>query len=224
MMLNTRFGCDAKVKKVLASAAEGAVKVRSLLLTYIPSPVANGPPIKLREVDVVTSELQPLPNVVVHVPEGNAAGSLLKMTLFSDAVTVPVDPVSKVLMTVAEAFETKSKLANAMLAALNFPSGNRFKLIPINLPPNSRLAVVAHWISRRIMTAMALGVQRGVSNIDKKSTRYCSSTYIRNSSQRQGSRGCEGVPLLSDVLWLDGLAGEIVCLDTASDGGAVRTI
>jgi len=58
---------------------------------------------------VVTSELHPLPSVVVHVPEGRAAGSLLKIRLFSDTVTVPVDPVSKVLMTLAEAFDTKSK-------------------------------------------------------------------------------------------------------------------
>jgi hypothetical protein len=31
-MLNTRLGCEAKVRKLLASAAEGALKVRSLLL------------------------------------------------------------------------------------------------------------------------------------------------------------------------------------------------
>jgi hypothetical protein len=33
----------------------------------------------------------------------------LKIKLVSDAVTVPVDPVSRVLMTLADAFETKSK-------------------------------------------------------------------------------------------------------------------
>jgi len=64
---------------------------------------------KLKEVDVATSELHPLPSVVVHVPNGRAAGSLLKIRLFSDTVTVPVDPVSNVLMTLAEAFDTKSK-------------------------------------------------------------------------------------------------------------------
>jgi hypothetical protein len=145
-MLNTRFGCDAKVRNVLASAAEGAARVKSLLLTYIPSPTVSGPPVKAKVVFVVTSELHPLPSVVVQVPEGKAEGSLLKITLFRDAVTVPVDPVSRVLMTLAEAFETKSKLANAILAALNFPSVSRFELIPINLPPNSSLAVVANWI------------------------------------------------------------------------------
>jgi hypothetical protein len=31
------------------------------------------------------------------------------MTLFSDTVTFPEDPESKVLMTLAEAFDTKSK-------------------------------------------------------------------------------------------------------------------
>jgi hypothetical protein len=46
---------------------------------------------------------------VVQVPTGIAAGSLLNITLFSDTVTFPVDPVSKVFMTLAEAFETKSK-------------------------------------------------------------------------------------------------------------------
>jgi hypothetical protein len=107
--LNTRLGCDAKVRNWLASAAEGGVNVRSLLLTYIPSPVASGPPRNDKVVFVVTSELQPLPSVVVHVPEGRAAGSLLKIRLCSDTVTVPVDPVSKVLMTLAEAFELKSK-------------------------------------------------------------------------------------------------------------------
>src|SRR5437763_691393 len=97
-MLNTRFECDAKVRKVLASAAEGAVKFKSLLLTYIPSLVVSGPPTKARLVLVATSELQPLPSVVVQMPEGNPEGSLLNMTLLSEAVTVPVDPVSRVLM------------------------------------------------------------------------------------------------------------------------------
>jgi len=73
----------------------------------MPSPVANGPPVKLKEVPVVTSELHPLPKVVVHPAPGS--GSLLKIRLGSDTVTVPVDPVSKVLMTLAEAFETNSK-------------------------------------------------------------------------------------------------------------------
>jgi hypothetical protein len=58
---------------------------------------------------VETSELQPLPSVVVQVPKGKAAGSLLKIMLLSDIVAVPVDPESRVLMTLAEAFETKSK-------------------------------------------------------------------------------------------------------------------
>jgi hypothetical protein len=34
---------------------------------------------------------------------------------------------------------------------------------------------------------MTLSVQSGVSNIDRKSTPYCNSTYMRNSSQHQGS-------------------------------------
>jgi hypothetical protein len=108
-MLNTRLGCDAKVRKVLASAAVGADRVRSLLFTYIPSPVVSGPPVKVKEVPDATSELHPFPSVVVHVPKGSAAGSLLKMTLLSDTVTLPVEPESNVLITLAEAFETKSK-------------------------------------------------------------------------------------------------------------------
>ena len=36
-MLYTRFGCAAKVRNVLAFAAEGAVKVRSALFTVTPS-------------------------------------------------------------------------------------------------------------------------------------------------------------------------------------------
>src|ERR1700676_263979 len=107
--LNTRLGCDAKVRKVLASAAECGVKVRSLLFTYIPSPVASGPPVNVKEVPDATSELHPLPSDVVHVPEGSAAGSLLKITLLSDTVTFPVEPESNVLITLAEAFETNSK-------------------------------------------------------------------------------------------------------------------
>jgi len=107
--LNTRLGCDAKVRKVLASAAPGGVVVRSLLFMYIPSPVANGPPVKVRVVPLATSALHPRPNVVVHVPRGRAEGSLLKIRLFSDTVTFPVEPESKVFITLAEAFETISK-------------------------------------------------------------------------------------------------------------------
>ena len=36
-MLYTRLGCAAKVRKVFAFAAEGAVKVRSALFTVTPS-------------------------------------------------------------------------------------------------------------------------------------------------------------------------------------------
>jgi hypothetical protein len=111
MTLNTRFGCDAKVRNVLASAAEGGDNVRSLLLTYIPSSTLSGPPVKAKVVLVSTSELHPLPRVVVQVPLGKAAGSLLKKKLFSDIVAVPVEPVSRVLTTSAEAVETKSRLA-----------------------------------------------------------------------------------------------------------------
>ena len=64
---------------------------------------------KFKLVFVATSELHPLPRVVVHVPKGKAAGSLLKMRLLSDTVTVPVDPVGKLLITLAEAFEPKNK-------------------------------------------------------------------------------------------------------------------
>jgi len=109
VMLNTRLGCDAKVRNVLASAADGADRVRSLLFTYIPSPVANGPPVKVNDVPDATSELHPLPSDVVQVPVGRAAGSLLKITLLSDTVTFPVEPESNVLITLAEAFETRSK-------------------------------------------------------------------------------------------------------------------
>jgi hypothetical protein len=115
-MLNTRFGCEAKVRKLLTSATEGAVKVRSLLFTYIPSPVANGPPTKVKLVPAATSELHPRPSVVVHVPKGSAAGSLLKMKLLSDIVTFPVDPVSKVFMVVAEAGCTAKSNAQTTIA------------------------------------------------------------------------------------------------------------
>jgi hypothetical protein len=108
-MLNTRLGCEAKVRKVLASADEGAVRVRSLLFTYIPSPVASGPPVNVKLVPDATSELHPFPSDVVHVPKGIAAGSLLKMTLLSDTVTFPVEPESNVFMTLAEALDTKSR-------------------------------------------------------------------------------------------------------------------
>jgi Amidohydrolase len=117
-MLNTRFGCEAKVRKLFWSAAEGGVRVRSLLLMYIPSPTPRGPPIKLKLVPVVTSELQPFPSVVVQ-PKGKAAGSLLKIRLFSDSVAVPLEPVSRVLMTLAEAFETKSRLQTTMIGRAN---------------------------------------------------------------------------------------------------------
>lgn len=108
-ILNTRLGCEAKVRNVLASAADGGLRVRSLLFTYIPSPTASGPPINAKVVFVVTSELHPLPSVVVHVPTGIAAGSLLKIKLLTENVAVPVDPESKVLITLAEASETKTK-------------------------------------------------------------------------------------------------------------------
>jgi hypothetical protein len=65
--------------------------------------------VNVKEVPDATSELHPLASDVVHVPEGRADGSLLKMTLLSDTVTFPVEPESKVLITLAEAFETKSK-------------------------------------------------------------------------------------------------------------------
>jgi hypothetical protein len=170
-MLNTRFGCDAKVRKVLASAAEGAVKVKSLLLTYIPSPVVRGPPRKARLVLVATSELQPLASVVVQVPEGKADGSLLNMTLLSEAVTVPVDPVSSVLITVAEAFEAKSKLANAMVDA-DLPSVNRLILISIKFLriPDWRWSPIGS--SRRIMTAMKSSVQSHARHVQRKGTMY----------------------------------------------------
>jgi hypothetical protein len=42
-MLNTRLGCAAKVRNVLAFAVEGAVKVRSLLFTVTPSPADRHP-------------------------------------------------------------------------------------------------------------------------------------------------------------------------------------
>jgi hypothetical protein len=114
LMLNTRFGCPAKVRKLLASAGEGAVVVRSLLFTYIPSPTASGPPTNDKEVDVATSELHPLPSVVVHPAPGS--GSLLKIILGSDTVNVPVDPVSKVPAVSAEASETTSKAATSTAA------------------------------------------------------------------------------------------------------------
>jgi hypothetical protein len=60
LSLNTRFECEAKVRKVFISDNE-APAVRSLLLMYIPSPVASGPPVKAKVVFVVTSELHPFP-------------------------------------------------------------------------------------------------------------------------------------------------------------------
>jgi hypothetical protein len=68
---------------------------------------------------VATSELHPLPSVVVHDNAGNAAGSLLKIVLLSENVTVPVDPVSTVPVTLAEAPETKRKLATTASTRAN---------------------------------------------------------------------------------------------------------
>src|ERR1700730_7862150 len=42
-MLNTRLGCAANVTKVFAFAAEGAVKVRSVLFTVMPSATDRHP-------------------------------------------------------------------------------------------------------------------------------------------------------------------------------------
>jgi hypothetical protein len=159
--LNTRFGCDAKVRKVLASAAEGGLLIRSLLLTYIPSPVSSGPPVKLSEVPAATFELHPFPSVVVHPGWGRAAGSLLKIKLVSDAVTVPVDPVSSVLMTVAEAFGTKSKLPTTAIPTQSLPLVQNLphkfiispptEIIPLIFPPPTSslgsLLLVAKYIS-----------------------------------------------------------------------------
>jgi len=135
--LNTRFGCDAKVRKELASAAEGGLLIRSLLLTYIPSPVTSGPPTKLSEVPAATFELHPFPSVVVQVPEGKAAGSLLKIKLVSDAVTVPVDPVSKVFITVADASDTQSKPPTIAIPTPNLRIVKNFARKPIICPPTN---------------------------------------------------------------------------------------
>jgi len=51
-----------------------------------------------------------VPFATSEFPPPTAAGSMLKNRLFNDAVTVPEEPVSRVPVTVAEAFETKNKL------------------------------------------------------------------------------------------------------------------
>src|SRR5579864_3049273 len=115
LSLNTRLGCDAKVRKLLASVGEGAVVVKSALFMYIPSPVVNGPPVKAKVVPLATSALHvcacetDVGVIQLDGAPGFAAGSLLKIRLFSDTVTFPVEPESKVFMTLAEAFETMSK-------------------------------------------------------------------------------------------------------------------
>jgi hypothetical protein len=84
---------------------------------------------------VATSELQPLPKYVVQATPGS--GSLLKTKLSSDAVTVPVEPVSKVLMTLAEASETESKQPTIAIPKLNLPIVKNFAHKLMIHPPNS---------------------------------------------------------------------------------------
>src|SRR5437764_8291622 len=92
--LYTRLGWAAKVRKVLAFAAEGATRVRSALFTVIPSVADRHPaepstpeqPVKLRLVPFATSEF----------PPPVAAGSILKNMWSRNTVTVPDDPEFKV--------------------------------------------------------------------------------------------------------------------------------
>jgi hypothetical protein len=107
-MLYTRLGCAAKVRNVLAFAAEGGFKVRSALFTVTPSE-ADRHPGEPSTPDAQPANVRAVPLATSEFPPPTAAGSALKITLLSDTVTFPVDPVSIVPMILAEAFETKSK-------------------------------------------------------------------------------------------------------------------
>src|SRR5579864_9329925 len=108
LMVYTRLGCAAKVRKVLAFAAEGADKVRSELFMVTPSCVDKQPG-EPSTPDAQPANVRLVPFATSEFPPPTAAGSLLKMALFSDTVTVPDDPVSNVPIRLAEALETSSK-------------------------------------------------------------------------------------------------------------------
>jgi hypothetical protein len=131
-MLNTRLGCAAKVRKVFALATVGAVKVRSTLFTVMPSAADRHPgeprtpdaqPVKTRFVPAATSEF----------PPPTAAGSGLKIKMLgSDIVTVPRDPVNKVLKVLAEAAGKKSKPPARTAAGAK--AHRKFRKVMRNLP------------------------------------------------------------------------------------------
>src|SRR5579864_2833797 len=108
LMVYTRLGCAAKVRKVLAFAAEGADKVRSELFMVTPSCVDKQPG-EPSTPDAQPANVRLVPFATSEFPPPTAAGSGLNTMASSDSVTVPEDPVSKVCVTLAEAFETKSK-------------------------------------------------------------------------------------------------------------------
>jgi hypothetical protein len=163
-MLYTRLGCAANVRKVLAFATEGTVKVRSGLLTVTPSPVNKQP--GEPSTPEQPAKLRPVPFVTFEFPPPMAAGSLLKMTLFSDTVTFDEDPVRRVPVTLAEAFETNSKP----------PAAHRLNIPVLIANFSLRLYLQKHFnfipvISKRstlggIRTTSTLRIAGSVSNPD----------------------------------------------------------
>jgi len=102
LILNTRLGCAAKLRKVSAFAVEGANKVKSALLMVTPSCWVRHP------VEPSTPVAQPANFSVVPVetsefPPPMAAESVLKVRLVSDTVTFPDDPVNRPPITPADA-------------------------------------------------------------------------------------------------------------------------
>jgi hypothetical protein len=118
LRLYTRFGCAAKVRNVLAFAADGAVKVRSALFTVTPSPADRHPAVPSRP-DAQPAKVKVVPVATSEFPPPMADGSLLNTRLLSDTVTVPVDPVRTVPTTLAEAFDAKSKPQAKSVAGAN---------------------------------------------------------------------------------------------------------
>jgi len=104
--LKVRLGWAAKVRK-LVSPIDALVtglftSIASVDDKHPAEPRTPEQPAKARLVPFATSEFH-------GGPAGLDEGSVLNITEVSDTVTVPADPVFKVLITLAEAFETKSK-------------------------------------------------------------------------------------------------------------------
>jgi hypothetical protein len=136
LMLNTRLGCAAKVRKVSAFANEGADKVKSALLMVTPS-CCDRHPGEPSTPDAQPANFSTVPDETFEFPPPMAAESALKMTLLSDTVQFPDEPVSTVPVMFAEAFETKSKppVRTATGANANRKLRNDICSFMQNIPP-----------------------------------------------------------------------------------------